>query len=65
MCADSLLQCNWENREHLKHFRNVYCVTTNHSKDQDVNKPQNHKLINILACGLVFSGLIGFFLAPP
>ena len=61
MCAASLLQHDQENREHLKHFRNVYCITTNHSKDQDTSKPQNLKLINILACGLVFSGLIGFF----
>ena len=29
-----ILQCDQENREHLKYFRNVYCVTTNHSKDQ-------------------------------
>ena len=35
--ADQLLvlQCDQENREHLKYFRNFYCVTTNHSKDQD------------------------------
>ena len=24
------------NRQHLKYFRNVYCVTTDHSKDQDM-----------------------------
>jgi len=54
------LQCNRENREHLKNLRNVYCVMTNHSEDW----PQNQKkLINILACGLVFSRLIGFSLA--
>ena len=29
------LQCNQENREHLKYLRNV-CVMTNHSKDQDM-----------------------------
>ena len=33
------------------HFHNVYCVTPNHSKDQDM--PQNHKLINVLAFSLV------------
>jgi len=27
------------------------------------NKPQNHKLITDVACGLVYSLLIGFFLA--
>ena len=26
-------QWNWQNHEHLKYFRNVYCVMTNHSKD--------------------------------
>ena len=37
LSADQLLvlQCDQENREHLKYFRNFYCVTTNHSKDQD------------------------------
>ena len=30
------LQCDSENSEHLKYFRNVYCATTNHSKDQDM-----------------------------
>ena len=30
-----MLQCDRENREHLKYLRNVYCVMTNHSKDQD------------------------------
>ena len=29
------LKCDQENREHLKYLRNVYCVMTNHSKDQD------------------------------
>ena len=28
-----VLQCD---RENLKYFRNVYCVMTNHSKDQDM-----------------------------
>ena len=31
----SLLQRDRENREHLKYFRNVYCVMTNYNKDQD------------------------------
>ena len=30
------------NPEHLKYFRNVYCVTNNHNKDQGM--PTNHKL---------------------
>ena len=39
-----------ENREHLKYFRNVYCVMTNHSKDQHTRtKPQNQKLIGVLS----------------
>ena len=25
---------NWQNHEYLKYFKNVYCVTTNRSKDQ-------------------------------
>ena len=29
------LQCDRENREDLKYLKNVYCVMTNHSKDQD------------------------------
>ena len=35
-----------ENREHLKYLGNVYCVMTNHIKDQDMQT--NHKL-NIVA----------------
>ena len=37
LSADQLLvlMCDQENREHLKYFRNFYCVTINHSKDQD------------------------------
>ena len=30
------LQCDQENHEHLKYLRNIYCVMTNHSKDQDM-----------------------------
>ena len=30
------LQCDGENYEHLKYLKNGYCVTTNHSKDQDM-----------------------------
>ena len=33
------LQCDRENREHLKNLRNVYCVMNNHSEDW----PQNQK----------------------
>ena len=29
------LQCDRENREHLKYLRSVKCVMTNHSKYQD------------------------------
>ena len=29
------LQCDREHREDLKYLKNVYCVMTNHSKDQD------------------------------
>ena len=32
------------NSEHLKYFRNVYCVMSNHSKDQGM--PTNHKTTN-------------------
>ena len=27
---------NTKNHEHLKYFRNVYCVMTNHSKDENM-----------------------------
>ena len=31
------LQCDRENREHLKYLtKSAYCVTTNHSKEQDM-----------------------------
>ena len=39
-----LLRCDRENREHLKYLRNVYCVMTNHSKDQDMQT--SHKITN-------------------
>ena len=29
------LHCDQKTREHLKYLRNVYCVMTNHNKDQD------------------------------
>ena len=32
------------NPEHLKYFSNVYCVMTNHSKDQGM--PTKHKTTN-------------------
>ena len=57
------LLCYQENHEHLKYLRNVYRVMTNHSKDQAGKLATNHKLINFLACGSVFSHLIGFSLA--
>ena len=54
---------NSENHEDMKNFRNVDCVVTRHNKVQDMQeKPQNHKLITVAACSLVFSYLIGFFL---
>ena len=30
------LQCDRENREHLKYLKSAYCVKTNHSKEQDM-----------------------------
>ena len=51
---------NQEHHELLKYLRNVYCVVTIHSKDQDMQA--NHKRIGISVCGLVFSHLIGFSL---
>ena len=57
------LQCDRENHEHLKYLRNVYRVMTNQLKSGHVNWPQNHKITNVLACGLVFSRWIGFSLA--
>ena len=36
LCLKVVLQCDRENREHLKYFRNVYCLMINHSKDQDM-----------------------------
>ena len=30
-----LLRCNRESHEHLKYFRDVFCVVTNHSKDEN------------------------------
>ena len=38
------LQYDWENHEHLKYFKNVYCVKTNHSKDQDMRT--SHRTTN-------------------
>ena len=40
------LQCDQENCEHLKYLRNVYCVMTYHSKDQDMWT--SHKTTNQL-----------------
>lgn len=59
------MQCDWENHEHLRCLRDVYCVMTNHNKDQDTywigHKTTN--LINVLTCDLVFPRLIGFSLS--
>ena len=43
------LQPCLENGEHLKYFRNVDCLATNHSKasSSHANKPQNYKLITV------------------
>ena len=57
-----LLQSNWQNREHSKYFRNAYCVTTNHSKDQDTGTTGSHKTTNWWTFLLVvLSRLTGFF----
>ena len=42
--APATLQLNQQNHEHLKYFRNVYCVKTNQSKHQDMQK--SHKTAN-------------------
>ena len=55
------LQC--ENCKNLKYLRNVYCVMTNHSKDQDMQTIATKPQTDVLACGSVFSRLIGLFLA--
>ena len=43
------LQCDRENCEQVKYLRNVYCVITNHSKDQDMQTGHKTKLIDVLA----------------
>ena len=43
-CLAALLLSNLENREHLKNFRNVYCVLANHNNVQD--KRANLKTTN-------------------
>ena len=47
------LQYDWENREQLKYFKNVCCVKTNHSKDQDIRA--SHKTTSQL---LVFTDFL-------
>ena len=54
---------NLENSEHLKYFRNFYCVVSNHIGDQDTRG--NHKLVTFAACSLVISRLIGLFCLKP
>ena len=61
--AEEINSINSENHKHLKNFRNVDCQVTNHSKVQDVSKPQKHKLITLAVCSFILSHLIGFFLA--
>ena len=41
----------------------LLCWDQSQQRVRHASKPQNHKLIHILACGLVFSQLIGLFLA--
>ena len=36
------------------------CYDQSQQRSGDMNQPQNHKLIKVLACGSVFSYLIGF-----
>ena len=52
-----------ENREDLKYLKNVLCYDQSQQRSGHANWPQNHKLTNVLACGLVFSRLTGFSLA--
>ena len=48
-----------KNREHLKNFRNVDCVLANSQQSLGhASKLQNHKLIPIAVCILVFLLLI-------
>ena len=47
--------CDRENRELLKYFKNVYCVKTNHSKDQDI-RASHKSQTNQRSC-LLFSFL--------
>ena len=44
LCLQVVLQCDRENREHVKYFRNVYCLIINQSKDQDMRA--SHKTTN-------------------
>ena len=39
----------------------LLCYDQSQQRSGHVSKPQNHKLINVLACSSVFSHLIGFF----
>ena len=41
----------------------LLCWDQSQQRVRHVSKPQNHKLIHILACGLVLSQLIGLLLA--
>ena len=44
LCLQVVLQCDRENHEHLKYFRNVYSLMINQSKDQDMRA--SHKTTN-------------------
>ena len=61
--ALALLQSDWENRERLKYLRNVYCVTTYHSKDQDMRTTLKTTILltSLLAVQFSHEGL-AFFL---
>ena len=61
----SFLQCDQEDREHLLEISQecLLCYDQSQQRSGHANWPQNHKLVNVLPCGLVFSHLIGFSLA--
>ena len=59
----STLQSNQENCEHLKYFRNVYCVKTNHSKDQGMQKVTKLQPNYLSHLRFSFLRLIGLFFA--
>ena len=48
--SNGFLQCDRENREDLKYLRNVYCLMTNHNKDQ--NTRTGHETCLQFTCSL-------------